>query len=257
MLRPRVQKRLWTVLNVPVMHWSQAMILEEAVHRHNGFSPTSSPPSPMSRQMCKWYINATLLPEGNCVPIHHPIPVNCLFSGISQQSKKPPRCSSDRIKEKRQNCCHIVSTTEICTVNPFLEVWCQNPNKKSKSQHARWIREVKQLCVFHLHWTKDRSTYLFRWYKQTSRCKQVQAQLSTDLKNYSSCLIVTNCWSVNCGAGQAGHWLLLLNYSTTIHAIHSTHRRALLTENWKQHVWTLTESSLFHQILSISITGVG
>lgn len=83
--------------------------------------------------------------------------------------------------------------------------------------------------------------------KQTSRCKQVQAQLSTDLKNYSSCLIVSNCWSVNCGAGQAGHWLLLLSYSTTIHAIHvtHTHRQVLLTENWKWQIWLPTERVCF------------
>lgn len=154
---------------------------------------------------------------------------------------KPARCSSERTGKHKllviscpqqksalwihfQKCDARTPINSTCEVNQGGEAalcFSSSLNKRHEHLPFRMIR------------------------KQTSRCKQVQAQLSTDLKNYSSCLIVTNCWSVNCGAGQAGHWLLLLNYSTTIHAIHVTHRQALLTENWKWHVWTPTESLLF------------
>lgn len=121
-------------------------------------------------------------------------------------------------------------------------------------QHARWIREVKQPCVFSTSLNKRHEHLPSRMTrKQTSRCKQVQAQLSTDLKNYSSCLIVTNCRSVNCGAGQAGHWLLLLSYSTTIHAIHVTHTE---TSSPHRELETASLGADRESLLSNGISGV-
>lgn len=199
------------------------------------------------------------------VPVQHPIPVICLFSGFSHNLQTPnctevhhcPRSHLHAVQResiKRTNLLAILSPQQISAL--WIHFW--KCDARTPINSTCEVNQGDETALYFSSSLNKRHEHLpFRMVrKQTSRCKQVQAQLSTDLKNYSSCLIVTNCWSVNCGAGQAGHWLLLLSYSTTIHAIHvtHTHRKAFLTENWKWQVWM--PEFAFHHIFSICVTNV-
>lgn len=114
-------------------------------------------------------------------------------------------------------------------MNPFSEVWCQNPGSIS-------TRLMK--VVLYLHETKDEITYLFRWY----------ASIPLDAnKSRLNCPLIcrTNpqCYQLLESVGKAGHWALMLSYSTTIH---STDRDKLLSHLLKSQE---PEKASFHCIL--------